>query len=149
MNGIFDVPKGLDDIRIVYDGTVNGFNDSIEVPKFGLPTLRSYLCAMAPGYHMVDADVGECFLNFYLHETLQPFVGVNLSCFHKKGAKGRCWMRWYRAGMGLKSSPYQACQAMMVVEELIKGERRDPTNPFRWDVVVTNLPGSPEYDPAM
>lgn len=149
LTAFFDVPKGLDDIRMVYDGTINGFNDSIEVPKFGLPTLRSHLRAMAPGYHMVDADVGECFLNFHLHDTLQPFVGVDLSCFQKRGTKGRCWMRWYRAGMGLKSSPYQACQAMMVVEEIIKGDRSDPTNPFRWDVVVINLPGSPDYDPTM
>jgi hypothetical protein len=28
----FVVPKGLDDIRMVYDGTVSGLNDSIWVP---------------------------------------------------------------------------------------------------------------------
>ena len=32
LTAFFDVPKGSDDIRMVYDGTVNGFNDSIEVP---------------------------------------------------------------------------------------------------------------------
>ena len=57
-------------------------------------------------------------------------------------------VRWTRAGMGLKSSPYQACQAMMVVEEVIQGDRKDGDNPFRWDDVVTNLPGSDNYDPT-
>ena len=79
LTAFFDVPKGQDDIHMVYDGTVNGFNDSIEVPRFGLPTVRSHLRAMGPGSHMVDANVGECFLNFYLHQSLQPYVGVDLT----------------------------------------------------------------------
>ena len=148
LTAFFDVPKGLNDIRMVYDGTVNGFNDSIEVPKFGLPILRSHLRAMDPGHYMVDADVGECFLNFYLHSSLQPFVGVDLSKYISDGNKRNHWVRWHRAGMGLKSSPYQACQAMMVVEEVIKGNPRDESNPFRWDQVVCNLPGSEDYDPT-
>ena len=147
LTAFFDVPKGKDDIRMVYDGTVNGFNDSIEVPSFGLPTVRSHLRSMDPKYHMVDADVGECFLNFHLHQTLQPYVGVDLTSFIPSGNKGQHWVRWYRAGMGLKSSPYQACQAMMVLEEVIRGDRTQPNNPFRWDEVVENLPGSDNYDP--
>ena len=57
----------------------SSFNDSLEVPKFGLPTLRSHLRAMEPGYFMVDADVRECFLNFILHKSLRPYVGVDLT----------------------------------------------------------------------
>lgn len=131
LTAFFDVPKGSEDIRMVYNGTVNGFNHCIEVPKFGLPTIRSHLRAMDVGYYMVDADVGECFLNFYLHSTLQPYVGVDLSKYIPARDSSTHWVRWYRAGMGLKSSPYQSCQAMMVVEEIIKGDRLDPKNPFR------------------
>ena len=116
---------------MVYDGTINGFNDSIEVPHFGLPTIRSYLRAIDPGFHMVDADVGECFLNFYFHSTLQQYVGVNLTHYITLKNKACHWMRWYRAGMDLKSSTYQACQAMMVVAEMIKGYRTEALNPFR------------------
>ena len=148
LTAFFDVPKGTEDIRMVYDGTVNGFNDSIEVPRFGLPTIRSHLRSMGPGFHMVDADVGECFLNFYLHSSLQPYVGVDLSHYIKTKNGTRHWVRWYRAGMGLKSSPYQACQAMMIVEEVVKGDRANPSNPFRWDLVIENLPGSDNYDPT-
>ena len=50
--------------------------------------------------------------------------------------------------MGLKSSPYQAVQAVLVAKEYIMGDRRDPGNAFRWDVVRMNLPGSPDYDPS-
>lgn len=51
--------------------------------------------------------------------------------------------------MGLKSSPYQAVQAVMVAKEFVMGDRKDPANAFRWDVVRLNLPGSKDYDPAM
>jgi hypothetical protein len=51
--------------------------------------------------------------------------------------------------MGVKPSPCQAVQGMMVAEELIKGDPGDPTNPFRWDVVRLNLPGPKEYNPAL
>ena len=37
----FGVPKGEFDIRIVYDGTANGLNDTIYVPSFWLPTIDS------------------------------------------------------------------------------------------------------------
>ena len=37
---------------------------------------------------------------------------------------------------------------MGIAEEIIRGNRLDPTNIFRWDRVRLNLPGSPAYDPA-
>ena len=52
LTAFFDVPKGTSDIRIVYDGAVNGFDDSIEVPKSGMPTIKTHLRSMMPGYHM-------------------------------------------------------------------------------------------------
>ena len=38
----FAVPKGMNDIRMVYDGTASGFNDSVWVPSFGLPTVEKH-----------------------------------------------------------------------------------------------------------
>ena len=161
LTAFFDVDKVKEgnkvmDIRMVYDGTISGFNDSLEVPKFGLPTLRSHLRAMEPGYFMVDADVGECFLNFILHKSLRPYVGVDLTPYIstniEEGSSSSAkqhWVCWHRAGMGLKSSPYQTCQAMQVVEEVIRGNRHDPDNPFRWDHIRMNLPGSADYDPRL
>jgi hypothetical protein len=51
--------------------------------------------------------------------------------------------------MGLKSSPYQAAQAILVAKEVILGDRSDTTNVFRWDDVRLNLPGYPDYGPAL
>jgi hypothetical protein len=51
--------------------------------------------------------------------------------------------------MGLKPSPYQAVQGMMVAEDLIKGDRFDKSNPFRWDFLRMNLPGSKAYEPSL
>lgn len=87
------MPKAHSDVRMVYDGTINGFNDSIEVPKFGLPTISTHLRSMMPGYFMVYADVGECFLNFYLHSTLQPYVGVDLTKYTPLNQSKFHWMR--------------------------------------------------------
>jgi hypothetical protein len=49
--------------------------------------------------------------------------------------------------MGLKSSPYQAVQAILVGKEIVKGDQKDPNNAFRWDDVRLKLPGSKDYDP--
>ena len=37
----FSVPKGDNDVRMVYDGTASGFNSHIWVPSFGLPTIST------------------------------------------------------------------------------------------------------------
>jgi hypothetical protein len=50
--------------------------------------------------------------------------------------------------MGLTSSPYIACQGMGFAEEVIRGNRLDPNNVFRWKRVHLNLPGSEGYDPS-
>jgi hypothetical protein len=50
--------------------------------------------------------------------------------------------------MGLQSLPYQAVQAMDMVEEAIQGDQKDPSNVFCWNQVHLNLPGSDKYDPS-
>eukprot|EP00978_Attheya_sp_CCMP212_P007530 scaffold17431_cov52-Attheya_sp.AAC.1 len=51
--------------------------------------------------------------------------------------------------MGLRSSPYQAVQGVAFAEEVVRGGRTQPTNVFRWDRVILNLPGSDDYTPAL
>jgi hypothetical protein len=43
LTSYFAVPKGKDDIRMVYDGTKNGLNDSLWAPWFSLPTVKMHL----------------------------------------------------------------------------------------------------------
>jgi hypothetical protein len=147
LTSFFDVPKANDDIRLVYDGSVGGLNDSLWVPRFALSTLNGHLRAVEEGTYMEDLDVGECFLNFMLHPTLRPYARVDFTLFFPTtgctGPNGAStvWETWLRAAMGLKSSPYQAVQALGFAEEIIRGDRRDPRNISRWGMVRLNLPG--------
>jgi hypothetical protein len=155
LTSFFDVPKGDDDIRIVYDGSVSGLNDALWVPRFALSTSNTHLRAVEEGTYMGDLDVGECFLNFMLHPTLRPYAGVDFTLFFPTvgsawpEGSGTVWETWLQAAMGLTSSPYQAVQALGFAEEIIQGERRDARNIFRWGRVRLNLPGSENYNPSL
>jgi hypothetical protein len=143
------VPKGEDDLRLVYDGSVSGLNDAMWMPRFVLPTPNTHLRSVEAGTFLADIDVGEMFLNFILHESVRVYVGVDLTSHFQLAGGGTLWETWQRAAMGLKSPPYQACQAMGFAEEVIRGSRRETNNVFRWDRVRMNLPGSDEYDPSL
>lgn len=149
LTAFFAVPKGEDDIRMVYDGSVSGLNDAIWVPTFTLPTAATHLRAVEPGTHMADLDIGEMFLNFMLHEQVRPYAGVDVTHLVGDNNDGPRWEAWQRCAMGLKSSPYQSCQAMSFAEEIIRGSSKDMGNPFRWDVVRMNESGSDGYDPSL
>jgi hypothetical protein len=134
----FEVPKGLTDIRMVYDGTKSGLNDILWAPWFPLPTVESLLRSVEPGTWMADNDVGEMFLNFVLHESVQALCGVDLTKYFPDGVPEGTrvlWERWTRCAMGLRSSPYQACQGMMWALEIIFADRNDARNVFRYDRV--------------
>jgi hypothetical protein len=148
LTAFFAVRKGTDDIRMVYDGTISGLNDSIWVPRFILPTLETHLRAVDEGTYMADVDVGDCFLNFMLHPTLRELAGVDLSHYFGEGGKV-IWEAWKCAGMGVKSSPFQAVLALTVADEIIKGNHLDEKNEFRWVRVRFNLPGNHDYDPSI
>ena len=150
LTAFFAVPKGADDIRMVYDGTVSGLNDSMWVPRFLLPTVRTMLRSIVAYTFMGDADAGDFFLNFNLHSEVSKYAGVDLTHFSGDDQNTTTVHEvWRRAGMGLRSSPYQAVQMMAMAEEFIRGDRSDPGNVFRWDVVKLNLPGSKSYDPQL
>jgi hypothetical protein len=156
LTDFFSVPKGLEDIRLVYNGSRSGLNGVLWVPGFPMPTGETILRAIFPHSWMDDTDMGEFFLNFILHAALQELAGVDLSLYRtaeeiaELGDKvmAVCWERWARCAMGLKPSPYQTGQAMLFAEEVIRGLKEDPTNIFRWARVELNLPGSAGYDPA-
>lgn len=117
----FSVPKGQDDIRVVYNGTSSGLNDACWVPRFVLPTIETHLRQTGPGSWMGDADIGEMFLNFPLHRLMQLLCGVDLTQYGEKGAE-KHWERWTWAAMGLKSSPYQCTQGIGYALEVLQGD---------------------------
>eukprot|EP00978_Attheya_sp_CCMP212_P013320 scaffold33445_cov54-Attheya_sp.AAC.2 len=145
----FEVPKGDCDIRMVYNGSESGLNECMWVPRFILPTVHTHLRGVGPDTYMSDVDLGEFLLNFILHPTIRPHTGVDFTKYFPNERGTAVWEPWQRAAMGLRSSPYQAVQAMAMAEEFIRGDRKDPNNMFRWDSVQFNLPGSDDYDPSM
>jgi hypothetical protein len=106
------------------EGTQSRVNDNIWVPRFPLPTIDTHLRAVDGLMPMSYTDKGK---------TLQALLcGIDLSSFFgeldEAGTSFKLWERWTRAAMGLKSSPYQAVQGLLVAKEVIKGDRLDPNN---------------------
>jgi hypothetical protein len=62
ITAFFEVEKGDDDIRLVYNDSVSGLNLSIWVPRFFLPMIRTHLRAVDEDMYMADVDIGEMFL---------------------------------------------------------------------------------------
>ena len=157
LSHMFYVPKGLEDIRMVYNAASCGLNDALWAPHFGLPTVQQTIRSLLPEYYQCDMDIGEMFLNFPLHTSLRPYAGVDIT--HVRGKRGkeedwevgreRVWERWSRNFMGMTDSPYRSLQLVIVAKHVAYGDRNDDQNPFQWKLVRLNLPGSPDYDPSL
>ena len=65
-----------EDIRMVYNGTYTGLNNSLWYPHFVLLMLGSNIRAVEKGTFMADWDIGEMFLNFMISEEFRLFCGV-------------------------------------------------------------------------
>jgi hypothetical protein len=102
LTSFFAVPKGEDDIRMVYDASVSGLNDTIWVPRFPLPTIQTHLRSVQEGTWMADLDIGEMFLNFVLHSDLRNLSGVDLTEYTDDVSElGQViWEVWQRCAMG-------------------------------------------------
>jgi hypothetical protein len=153
LTGFFAVPKGVGDIRVVYDATKSGLNLAIWAPRFFLPSMASVLQKADDKTYYGDIDIGEMFLNYFLDPKLRPWAGVDISELSAainppKDAGQRKILRWDRSLMGVRSSPFNCVRAYLISEEVIKGNRKEKNNPFRWDRVKFNLPGQIGYDPS-
>jgi hypothetical protein len=76
----FGVPK-LDNIRLVYNGSSCGLNKALWATNFWLPTPDTALNNLDFGYHSVDLDLGNMFLNFPLTEELRQESSIDLTPF--------------------------------------------------------------------
>ncbi len=81
LTSFFLVPKGDDDVRIVYDGTNSGLNGFLWAPWFHLPTIESHLRCLCSGYVMGDLDFGEQFHNFMMHKSMRVYAGINFTWY--------------------------------------------------------------------
>ena len=159
LTGFFAVAKGEGDIRIVYDATKSGLNESIWAPNFVLPTVDSVMRNATFDTWYGDIDLGEMFLNYFLDEKLRPYAGVDATALREQlrelydnvptDEEKRFILRWERNLMGLRSSPYNSIRTFLWGEDFVRGDRNDPKNPLRWSKVVCNLPGGENYNPTL
>jgi hypothetical protein len=141
LTGYFGVPKGLSDIRMVYDATRSGLNEALWATNFGLPTVETHLRGFDFGSWMGDIDLGEMFLHFCLDIHLHEFCGVDLTPY-LDGPNRTRWEWWVRCLMGSKVLPYLTIKGLLLGLEWILGDPEDCKNVFRWSKVCLNLPGA-------
>ena len=99
---------------MVYDGTQSGLNAALWAPWFFLPGTGSMIRTILPGYYCGDNDFGEMFLNYWLHQELMPYVGVDVTETFPDELERRglseLLVVWTRCAMGLTPSPCFATQ---------------------------------------
>ena len=151
----FAVPKGIidgevQDWRTVFHAGANKLNDVVWVPSFGLPTVNSLLRITDVLSLMEDRDVEEMFLNFQLHSDAMKYTGIDIGPleFTLDECTSR-WVCWNRNLMGFRPSPYNSIRMFLIAEEVIRGDRHDPSNPLQWNCILLNLPGTREYNPSI
>ena len=151
----FAVPKGkMDDVvldwRIVFDAGANELNDAVFVPSFSLPNTNSLLRLVHSKSRMADRDLSEMFHQFQLHEGTIDYTAIDLLPLQLDSQKyPHRWMSWKRNLMGFRSSPYNSVRMYLIIEEMIRGDRRDGSNPFQWESLMLNLPGTEAYNPSL
>lgn len=154
----FAVPKTDTDYRIVYDATANKLNEAVWAPSFWLPTIDTLVRYIDADTWMMDRDIGDMFLNFPLDKKVWPYTGLHLGDLFDETVEedaavlekaGGHWVHWVRCLMGFKPSPYNTIKTALVVEEVVRGDRFCEKNPYQWDYVRLNLPGSADYDPRL
>lgn len=145
----FTVPKGDADVRVVFDGTRPGLNDTIWAPSFHLPTIKSLLPMVEPGSWQSDIDVGEQFYNYCLDPNLRAYCGLDVTEYVPLHSGKTRWLEWSHCVMGIKSSPHGCVKMQTLGEEVIRGNPRQHSKPFFYDSIILNLPGSPTYDPCL
>ena len=56
---------------------------------------------------------------------------------------------WTRLWFGGNESPELATTFYYLAEEFIRGNHTDLNNPLRWDDIILNLIGNPDFDPTL
>lgn len=142
----FTVPKGDNDVRVVFDGTKCSLNDRIWSPIFGSPTVDSLLNMLEPGTWQADIDVAEQFYNYILDVQVQPFCSLDITPYIPIPTGIVYWLSWNCCVTGLHSSPHSCVKMQLLAEEIIQGDHSRSSNPFFCNNIRLNLPGMVHYD---
>lgn len=158
LTDMFTVPKGLSDVRMIFNGTSGGLTRCLWAPSFWLPMSNSMCRILNFNYEVVDIDLGEMFNNFPLCHFLSLYSGVDLTPVadelsrlipellpDKWNLGDRLIGKWLRLWMGLKPSPEWAARFYYFAEELIRGKDDEEDNPLGWQEVKLNLIGQEDF----
>ena len=140
----FAVPKGDSDIRVVFDGSSCGLNDTLWAPNFFLPSANAAALLLTFQTWMADMDFGEMFHNFPMEERMRRCSGVEVEVQSSGGGRSTKILRWT-----LRPSPYNAVRYYYWGEEFARGDPSDTNNPMGYDQIRLNLPGMSEFDPLL
>jgi hypothetical protein len=114
----FAVPKGDSDIRVVFDGTSSGLNETLWSPNFYLPTARAAALNISYSSWMADMDCGEMFHNFFMDRRVRQCAGLRIDkVVPAAAAAGQSYLRWTRLFMGMRPSPYISVRHYYWAEE--------------------------------
>ena len=86
LTDFFYVPKGKDNIRLVYDLTASGLNDDLWASIFWILLVYNALDVATHSSWFGDIDVAEMFYNYKIPESLQPYAAVDISWEEKCNA---------------------------------------------------------------
>ena len=118
LTSFFQVPKGEDDIRMVYDATACGLNDALWAPGFWMPTIINMLdCATSDSW-FGDVDAAEMFLNYLLNVDVRPYAGMDVTWLHEDGRVGLHWERWTRM------APWECLRRLTLLSGFLPGRWR-------------------------
>jgi hypothetical protein len=121
----FSVAKG-DDIRMVFDASKSKLNEALFAPWFSLATADAMARTVYVDYFGADNDYGEMFYNFWLHEDLRPYCGVDMTHQYPEEARLQpnsvLWNVFTRPAMGLRPSPYQSVRGALRAKRLMLGD---------------------------
>eukprot|EP00978_Attheya_sp_CCMP212_P046181 scaffold377919_cov55-Attheya_sp.AAC.3 len=94
-------------------------------------------------YDGTKSGLNDCF------KELRAYCGIDVDLLLKdETGYIKANYTWIRCAMGLKPSPYFACQQNTRAKRYILGDPEDEDNVFCWDRVIVNLPGNGKYDPS-
>ena len=119
---LFSMPKGTDDIHMMFDETVIVINNYMWDPNFLLPSMVSLLMMVGLETHMENIDAGGIFYNFQLSSVLAKYFGVDLGSYlgNNKDRQGTfLCMRWVRLMMGLVLYTYYYIQGLLWASDVV------------------------------
>ena len=90
------------DYRVVYNGSASGLNKVVWAPWFPLPTISSHLRMVEEVTYMADSNIGDMFLNFMLHPSLQQYYGVDVTLFSGRN-RGEGEIEYHTSREGVKN----------------------------------------------